>query len=112
MLMRYFYALCCALISMPLMSHAQFTVNNNATVISASSSSNCFQLTPADFYQRGSVWNTVAVNLSTSFTVNAKMFFGASDNGADGIAFVLQNEGTSYQGNVGAGLGYHRFNGT
>lgn len=96
---------------LPVLALAQFTVNNAATQLSASSSETCFRLTPADYYQRGAVWATDPVNLAQSFELRARLYFGTSDAGADGIAFVLQREGTGYIGNVGAGIGYHRFNG-
>lgn len=93
-------------------SHAQYAVNGTAFQQSSTSAATYFQLTPGDFYKRGSVFSNTPVNLTQDFEVNAKLYFGTADAGADGIAFVLQNSGTTYLGREGAGIGYHRFNGT
>ncbi|MFL5740673.1 MAG: lectin-like domain-containing protein [Flavisolibacter sp.] len=101
------FALC-----IPLWSAAQFSVNSAAVPISPDQQgATCFQLTPPIFYQKGSVFNNTQINLSQNFETTARLYFGTTDAGGDGIAFVFQNEGTGYIGNYGAGIGYHRFNG-
>lgn len=68
----------------------------------------CFQLTPPNVYhQAGAVWAASPVDLTKSFVVNANLYFGSQDNGADGIAFVIQNAGLNAIGIDGGGLGYH-----
>jgi hypothetical protein len=87
--------------------HAQYT-----TVGSASSSSpgvpnaTCFQLTPSLLNQAGAVWSNTTVDLSQNFTLNTKLYFGAVDAGADGLAFVLRSPGTPTLGTNGGGIGY------
>ena len=71
----------------------------------------CYQLTGTAFHSAGSVFSNAPVNLKKSFQINASLYFGVNDDGGDGIAFVLQNEGPHYIGNYGAGIGYHRFDG-
>lgn len=109
--MRSFYSFFFALLVLPFISNAQFTTNGTAVATSSTSTSHCFQLTPTDFHVRGSVFSNTPINLNQSFEINARLYLGNNDGGADGIAFVLQNEGPGYIGNYGAGLGYHRFNG-
>ena len=44
--------------------------------------------------------------IDKSFTVSASLYFGVNDDlGADGIAFVLQNKGSSVVGIKGGGMG-------
>jgi hypothetical protein len=88
-----------------------FSTVSDATTTSGSSNTTCFQLTPPDEYKRGAVWSNQPVNLNQNFSLRARLYFGNNDADADGIAFVMQKEGTGYIGNVGAGLGYHRFDG-
>jgi gliding motility-associated-like protein len=85
----------------PLRSKAQYQINGSATQTSC----NCYQLTPAQGGQGGSVWNVNLFDLSNSFDFTFDVFLGCDDGGADGLAFVLQslsvNAGTS-----GGGIGY------
>jgi hypothetical protein len=74
---------------------------------------NCYQLTADLKKQVGVVWSTNRVDVSCSFTLNAAMYFGTHDgvnnktnSGADGIAFVLQNQGPGAVGFVGGGMGW------
>jgi hypothetical protein len=88
---------------------AQFTTVSAATSMAQGDpNATCFVLTPPLQEQKGAVWNNTPINLSSSFEFNTRMFFGATDAGADGIAFVLQQVGTSYIGRAGAGIGYGR----
>lgn len=108
--MRNLYSLIWMLLLPFLAVAQQYTVVGSATPAApASANATCFNLTPALPSQRGAVWNTTPINLNSSFELNTSMYFGALDPGADGMAFVLQNEGQTYIGNEGAGLGYHRF---
>jgi hypothetical protein len=109
--MRKFYPLLVFLL-LPFLNYGQYDMNGH-TVVSTSCEPNYsgFRLTTNELYQVGSVFNTTLINLNQNFEINTRLNFGAFDGGADGIAFVLQAEGTGYIGNWGAGLGYHRFNG-
>ena len=66
---------------------------------------NCFQLTPDQNAQVGSVWNENRINLRQDFRLEFDVYLGTRDGGgADGIAFGLQPINTSI-GNSGGGLG-------
>ena len=80
---------------------AQYTVNGNATQIAC----NEYILTPDAFTQSGSVWNNNKINLTQSFEFNFDIYLGNTDDGADGMVFVLQPISTSV-GTTGGGLGY------
>ncbi|MGZ3861295.1 MAG: lectin-like domain-containing protein [Flavisolibacter sp.] len=107
--MRHIYisVLSVVLLAWVLPSGAQYTVNANAV----STGGDCFRLTQATNYQVGSVWNNTQVNLSQNFEVHTKLYFGATDAGADGIAFVLQSTGTNAIGEQGGGIGYSKMPG-
>ena len=66
-----------------------------------------FQLTPDLTWQTGAVWSTTQLNLNQRFVFEANVFLG-DDNGADGIAFVLQDHanGINTIGRTGGNLGY------
>ena len=66
-------------------------------------SGDTYIITPPTFSQAGAYWEQF--DLSLSFTLNASIFFGESDGGADGMAFVMQNEGNNVYGENGQGLG-------
>ncbi|MEO6404168.1 MAG: PKD domain-containing protein [Ferruginibacter sp.] len=80
----------------------QYTVNGNAV----QNNCHCYTLTQNSNNQSGSVWNNIKIDLSISFNFVFDVNLGCSDdNGADGIAFVLQPISTSV-GSLGGGLGY------
>ena len=88
--------------SIPSRSAAQYILNGSAT----QNSCNCYTLTPAQFTQSGSVWNSNKINLNNSFDFNFNVFLGCQDaNGADGIVFILQPISTSL-GSSGEGMGF------
>jgi len=66
----------------------------------------CFQITEAINTQNGSVWFEEEINLNEDLDLNLVMFFGNNDAGADGMAFVLQNNNLDIQGIGGGGVGY------
>lgn len=111
--MRIFYTLLLAAL-LPTLSPAQgYQTNGDATELAPMMGARCFRLTAQDFNQLGSVWNTQALDLRNAFELRTRMYFGNNGPGADGIAFMLQQAGgTGYLGNWGAGIGYHRWNGT
>ncbi|MBA4239820.1 MAG: hypothetical protein C0448_03785 [Sphingobacteriaceae bacterium] len=82
---------------------AEYTVNDDAV-----SSGSCTTLTSNTTNQRGCVWDVNSTlnflsNFSYDFTVN----LGSSDAGADGMAFVIQNDsrGRCACGTAGGSLG-------
>lgn len=58
-----------------------------------------YRLTPASNNKNGAVWGDVDLSLDARWTT--KMFFGAADGGADGIAFGFQNSGKAVLGTSG-----------
>ncbi|CAN5826861.1 hypothetical protein BH11BAC4_BH11BAC4_15420 [soil metagenome] len=87
----------------------QYTINGNATQTDCHS----YVLTFPSPTQSGSVWNNNKIDLSQSFTFTFDVYLGDpetfSNDGADGIAFVLQPISTSIGGN-GSGLGFGGIN--
>ena len=81
--------------------YSQYILNGAAT----QNSCNCYTLTPAQFTQTGSVWNSNKINLNNSFDFNFNVFLGCLDVGADGIVFILQPISTSL-GTSGGGMGF------
>ena len=70
----------------------------------------CYQLTQASGNQNGTVWYADEIDLTEPFELEFTMNFGISDAGADGMVFVLQEEGTDALGTSGGGMGYLGFN--
>ena len=90
-----------------LISQGQYQLNGDAVEIGQDT----FQLTPSATFTGGAVWYKAQHILDDDFLVRGKMYFGTTDDGADGIAFVLQNECLA-SGLVGGGLGYEDFPGS
>ena len=65
-----------------------------------------FQLTTTGEYQAGTVWYKKKIDLRNDFEINAHLFLGYDDGGADGIAFVLQPISNTVVGEAGGYLGY------
>lgn len=87
-------------------SYAQFYfANGNAKSIGGT----CYQLTSAANWQLGSVWYAEKLDLSKDFDLEFELNLGSSDNGADGIVFVMQTVGTSAIGKQGGGIGFEGF---
>lgn len=71
----------------------------------------CYQLTPAIGTQTGAVWYAEPIDLTQPFNISFEIGLGSLDgNGADGIMFVLQLDGTDAIGASGGGLGFLGFN--
>ncbi|MFK7970247.1 MAG: gliding motility-associated C-terminal domain-containing protein [Bacteroidia bacterium] len=67
---------------------------------------NCFLITPPTGFASGSVWFLNKVNIGVPFDLYFDIFLGCNDaQGADGIAFVLQQVSTNV-GSAGGGIGY------
>lgn len=80
---------------------AQFQVNNNAVDLGGGH----YRLTQAVNNQAGSVWYKLQHDLNDPLNIQGQMYFGADPAGADGIAFVLQNNCLA-AGTIGGGIGY------
>ncbi len=90
------------LLCTPLFSFSQYILNGAAV----QNSCNCYTLTPAQFTQAGSVWNSNKINLNNPFDFWFNVYLGCLDaNGADGIVFMLQPISTSI-GSTGEGMGF------
>ncbi|WP_336966750.1 lectin-like domain-containing protein [Sphingobium aquiterrae] len=71
-----------------------------ATLGSATSlETGIYQLTPAQTDKNGAIWGAVDLAFDTVWTT--RMFFGASDGGADGVAFAFQNDGANVLADTG-----------
>lgn len=84
---------------------SQLTFNGNAA-----QAQNVLRLTSAQKKQAGSVFldEPIRVNDETSFSTEFQFQIGGGTNGADGFAFILQNDrqGDRALGNSGGGVGY------
>ena len=70
---------------------------------------NCIQLTPNINNNKGAAWHTCPLHLGAPFLLEFDMNFGGSDDGADGVCFVLQQISNSASGPLsvnGAQIGY------
>lgn len=82
---------------------AEYTVNDDAV-----SSGSCTTLTSNTNNQRGCVWDVNStLNFTSNFSYDFTVNLGASDAGADGMAFVIQNDsrGRCACGTAGGSLG-------
>ena len=82
-------------------SWAQFQTNNDALALGA----DIYRLTEALPNQGGSIWYTLEHDVRKPLTVAGQMYFGTDPIGADGIAFVIQNNCLN-AGTFGGGIGY------
>ena len=65
-----------------------------------------YDLTQAINTQSGSAWNSVTLDLNQPFNVDVDVYLGILDpSGADGLAFVLQQQNTAILSS-GGGIGY------
>jgi len=82
-------------------SSAQFMLNGAAVDLG----NNTFKLTDPVNSQFGAIWHKIQHDMNTDFTVQGQMNFGTDPAGADGIAFVMQQNCLS-AGSIGGGLGF------
>lgn len=92
----------------PVLMQAQsYFLNGDATFLG----NDCYRLTDAFNDENGTVWYADQIDLTEAFEFQFLMNFGSIDaNGADGIVFVLQTQGTDALGDTGGGLGFEGFN--
>lgn len=87
---------------------AQFTVVENATLLSA----DCVQLTPALNAQRGAAWHECTLDVAHPFDLELTVHLGSNDGGADGIAWIMQQNGpNAVTSSNGGNMGYGNFDG-
>lgn len=85
--------------------------NPNYSLIGSATSSSpydCTTLTTATNSQKGCAWDVNSrLDFTTAFSYDFTVNLGSSDGGADGIAFVMQNDadGTCACGDVGGAMG-------
>ncbi|MBK9192823.1 MAG: PKD domain-containing protein [Crocinitomicaceae bacterium] len=84
---------------------SQMTMHNNASML-AGSGCNCYQVTPNLSNKKGAIWSPAPIDLTNAFDMTFYVYLGTNDGGADGLAFVLQQNGTGI-GDFGYTLGYH-----
>ncbi|WP_282456870.1 lectin-like domain-containing protein [Chitinophaga sedimenti] len=88
---------------------AQLTLAQNNYILNGSAqqkSCNCYQLTADQGTQSGTARNRNKISLANSFVYTFDVNLGSKDaNGADGIGFILQTQGTSL-GATGQGIGF------
>jgi gliding motility-associated-like protein len=87
----------------PSVYFGQYTLNGSALA----NGNSCFSVTPNSSWQLGSIWNNTPIDLNDDFDIQFSMNLGNQDgNGADGIVFVMQQQGTNALGTAGSGLGF------
>jgi gliding motility-associated-like protein len=68
---------------------------------------NCFRLTSEATFLSGAIWYATPIDLNCPFDYAYSINLGRLDvNGADGIAFLLQQNGTNTVGQAGGAIGY------
>ena len=67
----------------------QFTVVEDAVLLGA----DCVQLTSNNTGQLGAAWSDCTIDVAFPFSLDLTVNLGSSDGGADGIAWMLQQNG-------------------
>jgi hypothetical protein len=98
---------------------ADLNTSNLNLIGNATLSPNLLRLTPALENQVGAAWFNNRVNLTNGFTVDFTFLItdrggykpdwetGVNNDGADGLAFVIQNQSASALGLYASGIGYY-----
>ena len=77
---------------------SDFILNGDATQISGSE----YRLTAASNNQFGTAMSIRTVDLSNDFSIDAEIYLGTNNGGADGMSFVLHNDS---RGSLAVGFG-------
>ena len=98
------------LIYFPTFAGAATTLDRNGSADIITSSGRLHQrilrLTAGGFRQAGSAWAKTKLNLNESFESQFKVYLHHTQPGADGIAFLVQDDGPRALGGWGGGIGY------
>ena len=98
------------LIYFPTFAGAATTLDRNGSADIITSSGRLHQrilrLTAGGFRQAGSAWAKTKLNLNESFESQFKVYLQHTQPGADGIAFLVQDDGPRALGGWGGGIGY------
>jgi hypothetical protein len=98
------------LIYFPTFAGAATTLDRNGSADIITSSGRLHQrilrLTAGGFRQAGSAWAKTKLDLNESFESQFKVYLHHTTPGADGIAFLVQNDGPRALGGWGGGIGY------
>ena len=98
------------LIDYPTFAGAAKTLDRNGTADIITSSGHhrqrILRMTAGGFRQSGSAWAKPKLDLDRSFESRFKVYLHHGEPGADGIAFLVQNDGPRALGGWGGGLGY------
>jgi len=88
-------------------SYAQFELIGDAEYMTG----NCIRLTPDYQYREGIAYYQAKLDLTRFFEITFDIFFGAKDEGADGITFVIHDDARGYgaYGTWGECMGYGRW---
>lgn len=89
-------------------------INNLNLIKDARLSDSTITLTPADYWKRGAVWHTGKIPVKKGFTTEFSFRISDGENrfseeeysGADGIAFVIQNNSDIAIGRKGGSIGF------
>jgi len=104
--MRLLLSLFLSIGSLIVAAQQNYFLNGNATALG----DDCYQLTDIWTNQNGTVWYADQIDLNQNFDITFLMNLGTNDaTGADGVCFVLQNQGTDAIGVSGGGMGYQSF---
>ena len=85
-----------------LIGNTNFTTYNDAQF----GSSKCYSMVDDQPQELGAIWNNTPIDMNYDFNICFDAFFGSKDNGADGLAFVLNADPTNVLGAPFGGLGY------
>ncbi len=70
----------------------------------------CYRITDRAKFQSGTIWHQKTINVAVSFDLEFSIKFGNNDaQGADGMMFVLQTQGSRALGQGGQGIGFKGF---
>ena len=81
---------------------AQFNLQGDGYYLGNS----CYLLTEAENGQISTIWHEEQIDLNLPFELQFKMNFGDNNQGADGMMFVLQNESSTIEGQIGEDIGF------
>jgi len=104
------YVSCFLLVFLPFKAAAQFVLKGNAVVAQSQcpDSTATYQITANVGNEVGAVWYPTTISLNQSFDIQFELYLGSKiySVGADGMCFVMQQQGISALGMGGGDLGF------